>query len=157
MRRAGSPINLTRTLETAFQNHSQSLAPLLRKLNGREGTEVIVGIVGGSVTVGAGLQNPVAESWPALFQQALQHTWPNRTITVHNAARAATTAGFAALCFHSLFGPKATRLDLLVIEYSWNTDRTREMEALVQAAHPSGACCSKQKKPHQTSVSHRLS
>ena len=139
VRRVGNPINLTRTLEPSFFNHSASLAPLLHRLNGHQHTdEVVIGIVGGSVTVGAGLQDPSADAWPAVFQRALRQLWPNRTITVHNAARAATTAGFAALCYHSLFGARASRLDMLIIEYSWNTDRSHEMEALIQAAHRSG-------------------
>lgn len=135
--RAGSPLNLSSTLELGFASNRSYLAmlePFLERLQIGL-AEVVVGVVGGSVSVGAGLRNASHDAWPNVLHLALQRLRPQARVRVHNAARAATTAGFAALCFDSLFGAAtATTMDLLIIEYSWNTDAAFEMNALLQTA-----------------------
>ena len=105
------------------------LGEVLTHLSG--GTRPIqLGIAGASVSVGSGLDDKLS-AWPYVVARAIQQIWPRAQLTVHNGARAATVAAFAALCYDSLF---RTRLDLLLIEYSWNTDEEAQMAALVAAA-----------------------
>lgn len=139
VKRSGDPIlALNDTLDPNFYNHSESLWPVIQRLLDKSPSSraITIGVVGGSVSVGAGLPNP-NDAWPSVMEAAMRQIWAGHSISIHNAARAATTAGFAALCFDSLFGRAV--LDLVVIEYSWNTDRAAEVEALVNVAHAHGS------------------
>ena len=120
-------------LPDRFGNGSRvgRLGDFLTRLNRHDGDRPTrLGIAGGSVSVGSGLGDKQA-AWPYVVQRAISQVWPRAQIQLYNGARAATVAAFAALCYDTLF---PSRLDLLLVEYSWNTDIETHMAALVSAA-----------------------
>ncbi|KAL1503541.1 hypothetical protein AB1Y20_012020 [Prymnesium parvum] len=101
----------------------------------RRDRPVIVGVVGNSITFGAGVR--ANESWPRLLQASLRRAYPN--LLVLNGAVRASSADFAALCWDELWGPQwryaggllhAPQFDLLLSDYSF-TSSPRQQRALL--------------------------
>ena len=112
---------------TAVRGLSSFLEHLLGELclKGR----VQAGAMGASITVGHGLTKSSQQFvWPDLLQNALSAIW-NASVTVRNAAAAATSADFGALCYDSLLPEPVT---VNFIEYGHTTKDARLFEPLLQ-------------------------
>ena len=138
-----SPLELNRSLylmvPDKFGNGSYTgrLGPLLTKWSRGERTAQI-GIAGSSVSFGSELEKP-SDAWPHVLMETIRHVWPRSKSVLHIGAKPATTAAFGAVCYDSIFRIDHDSLDLLLIEYSWNTDVEGDMEALVATALGRGA------------------
>lgn len=104
------------------------LGPLMNKW--ARGEPASIGIAGASVSAGSGLDR-ASDVWHAVLASAVESIWPRSRTVWHCGAKPATTAAFAALCYDSIL---KRPLDLLLVEYSWNTDISSEMAALVSTA-----------------------
>ena len=104
------------------------LGPLMTKW--ARGEPASIGIAGASVSAGSGLDQR-SDVWHAVLASAIDQIWPHSRNVWTCGAKPATTAAFAALCYDSILKKP---LDLLLVEYSWNTDIGSEMAALVGTA-----------------------
>ena len=93
-----------------------------------------VAILGGSISYGHGVEHGKA-LYALQLRDALSKIWGG-SVTVSNAALPSTTAGFATLCLSTLLPEVA---DLVVIEYSWNTEEVAKLENLIEAVRERGS------------------
>ena len=117
------------------------LAPFYAKLGRGERLSIVA--LGGSVTASSywhGMEIPAAASssrsaelasgWPAILERILRQRAINVSIT--NAGVGGSSAEFAAVCLDSLLDSAAKPVDLVLVEYSINTDKRFFMESLIR-------------------------
>lgn len=128
------PAVLNATLASGEPAELAQLGPLLCKLC--RGVPVRIGAAGASVTFAHGIRQNRTAAWPAVLGRGLDAAWGGRgLVSVRNGAAPATGAGFAALCFDTLF-PEP--LDLLVVEYSLTTAHASKLRPLLDEARRRG-------------------
>ena len=62
--------DLSRTLENNFTAHTPRLLPMLRRMSA-PGSEISIGVAGGSVSVGAGLRQPSVDDAPVMLDPSI--------------------------------------------------------------------------------------
>jgi hypothetical protein len=97
-----------------FDIQGRNWPQLVHKLHQQPNSTITIVTLGGSVTVGYTKSNT---SYPEEFMAWLQQLYPAATFQLHNLARRATAATFAALCVVQDVPQDA---DLIVVEYSVN-------------------------------------
>lgn len=93
-------------------------------------TEIALGVLGNSITVGVGTVNAKRNCWPALLQSSLGPRY-----RIINRGVRASRADLATLCCLELF--QGTLPDQVVVDYSFTSD-TPQMLALVDRLHSFG-------------------
>ena len=83
------------------------------------GEPLRVGVVGGSISWGAELENLLVDRWPSRLADYLPRQVA-RNIKVENRAMPATSVALPSFCLESMVMPEASRLDFLFVEYNFN-------------------------------------
>lgn len=83
-----------------------------------QGKDIVVGAIGGSITMGADINTPVEGRWANRVAQWFKHKFPNTKVHFYNAGIGATNSTFGALrAFSDLLQYKP---DIVVFEFSIN-------------------------------------